>query len=85
MKATEIRTDLHSRINHLSDTQLEELRRYIDERFPEKEKTTQCLKKRPFGLRKGSLKYMADDFANPRRDAPLDDFKDYMPDRHPGE
>lgn len=37
-------------------------------------------KKRIIGLREGSLKYMADDF-----DEPLDDFKDYMFDRHSGE
>ena len=30
---------------------------------------------RPIGLRKGALKYMADDF-----DAPLDCFKEYMTD-----
>ncbi len=37
-------------------------------------------KKRIIGLREGSLKYMADDF-----DEPLNDFKDYMFDRHSGE
>lgn len=37
-------------------------------------------KKRVIGLRAGSLKYMADDF-----DEPLEDFKDYMPGRHPGQ
>lgn len=74
MTATEIRTDLHSRIDHLNEAQLKELRRIVDEKFPEKSKATQRLKKRPFGLRKGSLKYMAEDFH-----APLDDFKDYMP------
>ncbi len=74
MTTTEIRTDLHSRINHLSEAQLKELHHFVDEKFPKQEKTGKKLKKRPFGLRKGSLKYMADDF-----DAPLEDFKDYMP------
>ena len=79
MTNTEIRSNLHSRIDHLSDAQLKKLYRVIKEMFPDKKKNHQHPKKRPFGLRKGSLKYMADDFANPRRDAPLDDFKDYMP------
>ena len=71
MTANQIRTKLHKQIDQLNDSQLKELDRLMADILPEEKN---ALKKRPFGLRKGSLKYMADDF-----DAPLNDFKDYMP------
>ena len=74
MTAIELRTTLQSRISQLNELQLQELNRIIDKMTePSKES---LIKKRPFGLHKGSLKYMAEDF-----DAPLDDFKEYMPDQ----
>ena len=78
MTTLEIRTRMHERIKQLSDPQLRKLNDMFEQEFaneglvPEKP-----LKERPIGLRKGSLKYMADDF-----DAPLDCFKDCMPNRH---
>ena len=71
MTAIELRTSLHARINQLSESQLQELNSII-EQMAETQRSSP-VKKRPFGLRKGSLKYMAEDF-----DAPLDDFKAYM-------
>lgn len=71
MTTANIRTDLHARIETLSEKDLEELRQILNEKFPQ---VSPKLKERPIGLRKGSLKYMTDDF-----DAPLDCLKDYMP------
>ncbi|MGB3588343.1 MAG: hypothetical protein WBA23_17470 [Tunicatimonas sp.] len=69
---TEIRTDLHAIIENLNDAQIEELRQIVNERFSPP--ATPKLTERPIGLRRGALKYMADDF-----DDPLDCFKEYMP------
>nr|WKN39641.1 hypothetical protein K4G66_13160 [Tunicatimonas sp. TK19036] len=63
MALDQLRIKLHKQIDQLNDIQLEELNRLMVDILPEKKNAS---KKRPFGLRKGSLNYMADDF-----DAPL--------------
>lgn len=81
MKALALKSRLHKRIEHLTDAQLEKLNTFFEQELDGASVSTRKpYKERPIGLRKGSLKYMADDF-----DAPLDCFKDYMPEQHSGE
>ena len=79
MTKAEIKTHLHERIEHLTERQLKQLWDMLDKDFIVTEAKTP-LKERPIGSMEGMLVYMADDF-----DAPLDDFKDYMPDSTPHE
>jgi len=75
MTTVEIKTNVQDIIEHLDGAQLAQLLDLLNKKFPEQAKQSYApLKERPIGLRKGSLKYMAEDF-----DAPLDCFKDYMP------
>ncbi len=74
MTATEIKTHLHARIEQLSESQLKQLRKLVNENFPEGKVTQKPKKKRKLGTMPGLVKYMAPDF-----NEPLEDFKDYMP------
>ena len=77
MTTVEIKTNVQNIIEHLDSAQLAQLLDLLNKEFPEQAKQPNApLKERPIGLRKGSLKYMAEDF-----DAPLDCFKDYMPEQ----
>ncbi|MEM6844649.1 MAG: DUF2281 domain-containing protein [Bacteroidota bacterium] len=72
MTELELRTELMTSIQNLSEADLQRLSRVMEKDFPEASIRTP-VKKRKAGTMKGMLKYMADDF-----DAPLEDFKDYM-------
>ena len=81
MKLLALKSRLYKRIEHLTDAQLEKLDSFFEQEFNGTSVSARKpYKERPIGLRKGALKYMADDF-----DAPLDCFKDYMPEQHPRE
>ena len=75
MTITQIKTELHNRIEHLSEAQIEKLQELIDKTFPkESDEADLPQKRRLVGSMKGLVTYMADDF-----NEPLDEFKDYMP------
>ncbi len=61
MTTAEIRTKLQERINHLNDTQLQELDQLFEERFPENQKLTKVAEKRKLGTMKGKI-WMANDW-----------------------
>ena len=71
MTVSEIKTKLIDRIEHLSDTQVEQLYAMLKHSFPEKasSKASGLLGSMP-----NLIKYIVPDF-----NEPLDDFKDYMP------
>ena len=70
MTIAEIRQDLRSKIDHLSDEQLHELHAVVSNVLLVKEAKP---KNRKAGTMKGLVTYIANDF-----DAPLDDFNEYM-------
>lgn len=71
MTITEIKSELHNRIEHLSEDQIKKLQKIINDTFPQKSTPK---KRKLVGSMKGLVIHMADDF-----NEPLDDFKDYMP------
>ena len=75
MTAIELKTKVHQRIEHLTEEQLAELDQMIEQKFSIV--PSPPLKERKLGTMPGLIKYMASDF-----DEPLEDFKEYMPDRH---
>ena len=70
MSISELKIQLHERIDHLSEGQLKKLYRMLSKAFP-KDVNPQ---KRELGTLPGLIKYMAPDF-----DESLEDFKEYMP------
>ena len=65
MTTGNLRADINARVQTLSKRELEELYQILDEKFPQPKAK---LKERPIGLRKGSLKYTADDFDHSSED-----------------
>lgn len=61
MTTTEIRSKLHERINHLSETQLKELDHWFEEKFPEKQEAPKPTKKRKLGTMKSKI-WLSDDW-----------------------
>ena len=76
MKVIELKSEMHERIEQLTEEQLKRLQVIVDQEFKDDSNKKVRLKQRNlFGSMPGLVKYMADDF-----NEPLDDFKDYMPD-----
>lgn len=71
MTVSEIKTKLIDSIEHLSDTQVEQLYAMMKQSFPEK---TSSKASGLLGSMPNLIKYIAPDF-----NEPLEDFKDYMP------
>ena len=81
MTFVELKSEIHGRIEQLTEEQLKRLQAIVDQEFKDKDTQRHQPKHRDlFGSMKGVVTYMADDF-----NEPLDDFEDYMPGQHPGE
>ena len=80
MNELELRKDIEQKIAFLSEDKLQKLQHLVDTLLKSEEASEKPKKERFIGSMKGALVYMTDDF-----NEPLDDFKDYMPGRHPGE
>ena len=74
MTITEIKAELHNRIEHLSEAQIKKLQKMVNDAFPEKTRPKAPKRRQLVGSMKGLVIYMADDF-----NEPLEDFKEYMP------
>jgi len=70
MTTTEIKTQLHARIEQLSESQLKQLRKLVNEKFPEGEVTQKPKKKRQLGTMKGKIWY-ADDWDSEETNAEI--------------